>query len=102
MPEGKRFVATEDAAGTYYTTGQAQPEISARLWKVVYLNGEEQSREIINNSQYVPVKETVAVGTASDNPELTQKINNAIQTQDENQIMNAIQGDAQAEENSAG
>lgn len=97
MPEGKRFVATEEPAGTFYTTRQAQPEISARLWKVVYQDGEEQSRQIINNSQYVPVKETVAVGTASANPELTEKINQAIQTQDEARILSAVQGDSQAE-----
>ena len=97
MPEGKRFVATEEPAGTLYTTRQAQPEISARLWKVVYQDGEEKSRQIINNSQYVPVKETVAVGTASANPEVTEKINQAIQTQDEARILSAVQGDSQAE-----
>ena len=65
--------------------------------QVVYQDGEEQSRQIINNSQYVPVKETVAVGTASANPELTEKINQAIQTQDEARILSAVQGDSQAE-----
>lgn len=91
MPEGKRFVATEDYIGSYYVLSYAEPGISAQLWKVVYLNGEEQSRDIINYSQYVPSKETVAVGTASENQEYADKVNNAVQTQDEARIMKAIQ-----------
>lgn len=91
VPEGKRFVATDDSIGNYYVKQQAQAEISAQLWKVVYLNGEEQSRDIINYSQYVPAKETIAVGSASDNAEFTSKIQNAVSTQDEAQILAAIQ-----------
>lgn len=90
-PEGKRFVATQDAAGIYYTQSPAEPEVSARLWKAVYENGAEVSRDIVNYSQYLPSKETVAVGTASERKEITDKLNAAIQTQDEATIMKCIQ-----------
>ena len=70
---------------------QAQPAISAQLVKVVYQDGEEVSRNVINNSEYVPSKETIAVGTASDDPQVTDQMNQAILSQDESQIMSTIQ-----------
>lgn len=90
MPEGKRYIATEDAIGNLYTKTQAQAEISAQLWKVVYQDGVEQSRDVINYSQYVPAKETIAVGSASENEEYTKKIKIAVETQDEAKITQAI------------
>lgn len=90
-PAGKRFVATEDPVGSYYTLSQAEAGISAQLVKVVYQDGAEQSRDVINYSEYVPSKETIAVGTTSDNQEHADKINHAVQTQDETQIMQAIE-----------
>ena len=90
-PDGKRFVATEDAIGHMETKSSAHSEMSARLWKVVYQNGEEVSRDIINYSQYVAAPETVGVGTKSENPEHTEKMNQAILSQDEAKIQAAIQ-----------
>ena len=90
MPTGKRFVATEDSVGDYYVKTNAQAAISAQLWKVVYVNGEEQSRDIINYSQYVPAPETIAVGTASDNQQAVDAVVNAIHSQSEDVIMEAI------------
>lgn len=95
MPEGKRFLATEDPIGTYYVKTQAQAEIAAQLWKIVSQDGVEESRDIVNYSQYVPAKETIAVGTASDNEENANKIKAAIETQDEahiQQVINEITG----------
>lgn len=89
--EGKRFVATEDYIGYIGLQSSSHPEISARLWKVVYQNGEEVSRDIINYSQYVAAPETYGVGTYSDDPADTEKINAALLTQDEATIQAAIQ-----------
>lgn len=91
MPVGKRFIATEEYIGSYYVKSYAQPAISAQLWKVVYVNGEEQSRDIINYSKYVPAQETIAVGTASDDVEAVKRVTNAIGTQDETAILGALQ-----------
>lgn len=90
QPETKKFVATDDAIGYYYTKNQAQPEISARLWKVVYENGSEVSRDIVNYSQYLSTKETIAIGTASSSEADTQKMKEAIATQNEEQIMKVM------------
>ena len=65
--------------------------MTAQLWKVVYEDGQEVSRDVINYSQYVSSKETIGVGTASDNQEAVEKINAAIETQDEEKIQKAIQ-----------
>lgn len=89
--EGKRFVATEDAIGYLEWQSAAHPEIMAQLWKVVYENGEEVSRDVINYSNYVAAPETYGVGTASDNPAAVEKMNHAILTQDEAMIQSTMQ-----------
>ena len=71
------------------TQSAAHTGLSAQLWKVVYEDGEEVSRDVINYSQYLSSQETVAVGTASDNAEDVAKINTAIATQDESKIQAA-------------
>lgn len=103
----KRFVETEDEIGYCESQSESHPEISARLWKVVYEDGVEVSRDIINYSNYVSAPETFGVGTASDDPEATKKIKAAIETQDETKIKNAIseilnpKSDAEASEKPA-
>lgn len=89
-PEGKRFVATDDAIGYMATQSSAYTGTTAQLWKVVYEDGSEVSRETINYSQYLSAPETVGVGTASDNPKDVNKINDAILTQDESRIQAVI------------
>ena len=46
--EGKRFVATEDYIGYYNWHSASHPEISAQLWKIVYEDDVEISRDVIN------------------------------------------------------
>lgn len=90
-PEGKRFLATEDGIGYFGLQSGAHSAVTAQLWKVVYQDGVEVSRDIVNYSQYASAPETYGVGTSSDNPEAAAKINSAIQSQDENKIQAAIQ-----------
>ena len=85
-----RYVATEDAIGTMYTQNEGQTGLTAQLWKIVYENGTEVSREAVNYSTYLASGKTIAVGTFSDNEEDSAKINAAIETQDEKQINAAI------------
>ncbi|MEJ8733613.1 MULTISPECIES: VanW family protein [Mediterraneibacter] len=89
--EGKYFVATEDPIGYIATQSEAHTGKTAQLWKIVYVDGQEVSKEIINYSQYLPSQETVGVGTASDNAEYTAKISAAVESQDEAKIQKAIQ-----------
>ena len=88
--EGKRFVATEDYIGYYSWQSAPHPEIAAQLWKIVYEDDVEVSRDVINYSNYVAAPETYGVGTSSDDPAATEKMNRAILTQDEATIMNTM------------
>ncbi|MBO5616932.1 MAG: hypothetical protein J5901_01175, partial [Pseudobutyrivibrio sp.] len=60
------------------------------LWKIVYENGEEVSREVYNNSKYNPSNRTVTVGIASEDPNLSYAMLQAVSTQDATTIANAI------------
>lgn len=75
------YIHSEQSAHTGYT---------AQLWKVITVNGVEQSREIFNKSTYKPSPKIVLVGTASGNGEAVAAINAAIGTQDEGTINAAI------------
>ncbi|EOS24543.1 hypothetical protein C806_02054 [Lachnospiraceae bacterium 3-1] len=63
---------------------------TAQLWKVVTVNGVEQSREIFNKSTYKASPRIVAVGTASGNPDAVNAINAAVASQDEGAINAAM------------
>ncbi len=89
--EGKRFVATEDYIGYFGIQSYSHPEINAQLWKVVTENGEEISRDVVNYSQYVAAPATYGVGVSSDDPAQTERMNNAILSQDEEVIQSAMQ-----------
>lgn len=67
------YIHTEQSAHTGYT---------AQLWKIVKVNGVEQSREVFNKSTYKPSPKIVLVGTASANGDAVAAMNAAIGTQD--------------------
>lgn len=52
----------------------------AQLWRVVEENGQEVSREVINNSTYKVSPRSATVGTATDNPVYANRIHAAIAT----------------------
>ena len=81
---------TEAEIGSKETEGAGMDGSTARLWKVTYENGEEVSREVINNSTYQTSDVTVKVGTKSDNAEATKLVREAITTQDEGKITEGI------------
>lgn len=88
---GKKYVEdSEQAIGYMETESGAIDGSTARLWKVVYENGEEVSRDVINNSTYSAADEKIVVGTASDNAEASELVRAAIATQDEAKIQEAI------------
>lgn len=96
----KKYVEdSESGIGAMNEEGSYISGRMARLWKVVYENGKEVSRDVINNSTYKASVVTVNVGTASDNPEASSVVRSAIATQDESKIWDAI-GKAQALERS--
>ncbi len=76
--------------GKMTTTVSGHTGYTARLWKVVYENGEEVSRDVYNNSKYNPSNRTVTVGIASEDPNLSYAMLQAVASQDPTTIANAI------------
>lgn len=62
----------------------------ARLWKVVYENGKEVSRDQINSSSYRATTVTVKIGTKSEYSDATKMVNNAVSSQNIDTIKSAI------------
>ena len=67
------IVRTSDNPHTGYT---------ARLWKVVTVDGVEQSREIFNSSKYRATNATYSVGVATDNGDLYNQMVAAVAAND--------------------
>lgn len=55
---------------------------TARLWKVVYENGKETGRMVVNESNYRSAPRSATVGTQTDNPEVSRILEEAIATND--------------------
>lgn len=85
-----RYVATNDSIGEMYRRSAGKTGLNAQLWKIVYEDGEEVSRDTVNYSQYRASGETIAVGVSSDNEAYTEKMKEAVATQDESKIKAAI------------
>lgn len=80
---GVQFVATADPIGYVATAQSRHIGYVARLWKVVTVDGVEQSREKFNSSTYRSSPKIVHIGTASADPNATAAVNAAIATGDE-------------------
>lgn len=76
--------------GAMEYTGSPHTGRTARLWKVVYQNGEEVSRDIINNSTYEKSDQIIKVGTKTDNPDAAALVKKAIESQDKGTIESAV------------
>jgi len=61
----KEVVDPAMAPGSRKQVQSAHTGIKSRLWKVVYLNGVEQSREILHTDTYNPSKAIIKVGPAA-------------------------------------
>lgn len=71
-------------------TGNPHTGRDAQLWKIVYEDGEEVSREVFNTSYYMRVDEVIEVGTAGASGSALSALQSAIASQDYNQIISAI------------
>lgn len=89
---GTTYKENPDApAGSMEATGTPHDGVDAILWKIVYEDGEEVSREQFNTSHYEPLNQTVEVGTASDNAEVVSMLQKAIASQDADKISEAVE-----------
>lgn len=80
----------EAALGSMEYSGSPHTGTTAQLWKVVYQDGVEESREVINQSVYEKSDQIILVGTASDDPAKSKIVRDAIASQDQAQISAAI------------
>lgn len=77
-PAGEKFQASGDAVGTLKKASSGYTGMKAKLWKVVYENGVEVSRDVVNNSTYRASAAVYNVGIASDNAQAAAIVKNAI------------------------
>ena len=89
-PETIYTAETTQPLGYLAKTKSSYTGYKATLWKIVYINGVEQSREEFNHSTYKKVDAEYAVGTYTTSEEALVAINNAIASQDLAQIQSAI------------
>ena len=79
-------------AGTMTKEQGPHTGYTARLWKVVSVNGVEQSRNVFNNSTYKPGNTIYAIGSAGLALDAKARIDAAIATNDEATVRAAISG----------
>lgn len=79
-PEGEKVVADSSQPAGYVDVQSAHTGYVAELWKIVTVDGVEESREQVNSSRYAAVPRTAAVGTATADPGVAAAINAAIAT----------------------
>lgn len=87
---GVQFVATGDPVGHLAVAQGGRVGYQARLWKVVTVDGVEQSREIFNKSTYKSTPKIVNVGTATGDANVAAAIGAAIATGDEATVYAAV------------
>lgn len=92
--DSEKLIGSMEGGGSPHTGKEA------RLWKVVYENGKEVSRDDINYSKYNKSDYIVKVGTKSDVSAASSLVRNAIASQDSAKIKQAI-AEAQALERDA-
>lgn len=80
----------EAELGSMSYEGSPHTGVKAQLWKIVYQDGEEESREVVNSSTYAKSDQVIKVGTASDDPAKTKLVQDAIATQSQSKINEAI------------
>lgn len=86
-----KFEATADPIGVINRTQKAHVGKVAKLWKIVLVDGVEQSREVFNNSKYNASPDIYSVGTASANTDAVYAITTALTSQDEATIRAAAE-----------
>ncbi len=91
---GEKVVADPSKPVGYIDVQSAHTGYVAQLWKVVTVDGVEESRELVNKSTYKAAPRTAAVGTATADPNIANLINAAIATQSIGYVQSVLTGTA--------
>lgn len=94
--DGEKVVGDSSKPVGYISVQSAHTGYVAQLWKIVKVNGVEESREVINKSSYKAVPRTAAVGTATGDPNVSNAIQAAIATQSIDYVKAVLAGGAPA------
>jgi vancomycin resistance protein YoaR len=89
-PGGVQIVATGQPVGYLAVAQKSHTGYVAQLWKVVTVDGVEQSREVVNKSTYKASPKIINVGTASEDANVSAAIGAAIATGDEATVYAAV------------
>ncbi len=79
-PTTENIVQTTSQPVGFAQVQSAHIGYKARLWKVVTVDGVEESREVVNKSTYKMVPRTITVGVATNNTDAYNQIQAAIAT----------------------
>lgn len=82
-PEVEYVTVEDQPVGYIETTTKPHIGYTARLWKVVYQDGVEVSRDVFNNSKYQPSKEVISIGLGGASDAARAAIAAAIETKDD-------------------
>ena len=89
-PEGEKVIADGGQPIGFINVQSAHTGYVAQLWKVVTVDGVEESRTQVNKSTYKMTPRTAVVGTASPDPNASAAVNAAIATQSIDHVRNVI------------
>ena len=89
-PGVKYKADAERALGDMEVTGSAHTGKEVKLWKIVYENGKQISKDVINESIYSKADKTISVGVKTKNSSAAEIVKQAISTQDKEKIQTAI------------
>ena len=67
-------------------TGSAHTGKEVKLWKIVYENGKQVSKDVINESTYSKADKTISVGIKTKNSSAAAVVKEAVSTQDKVKI----------------
>lgn len=84
------YQESKDAIGTIKQVSSAHIGKTAKLWKIVYENGKQVSKEVVNTSKYSSSPAVYAVGTKSDNAEAVKIVKAGIKTQKEDKVKASV------------
>ena len=89
-PRTDKFVEASNLTLGIKKSASGHTGKKAVLWKVIYEDGKEVSREKVNTSNYIMSPNTYQVGTSSDNAEASAIVKKAISSQNRSKIQAAI------------
>lgn len=89
-PKVEYTLSDEFEAGYWKVMQGEHRGMEARLWKIVTVDGVEESREIFNNSSYREGPKEVTIGTKNATEEWLKNVNAAIKNGDEETVKAAV------------